>query len=85
MLSLRHVSRDQPIEGMTGLILTYADTGLHGRARSGAAGVSYRRPVRVTMIGSGPTAPIRDHVMMVRLAVVALLVALNVWGWGHGR
>ena len=85
MVDVRHLLREHLIEEQGGVRLTYADTGLLASNRFAAAGVSYRRPVRVTMTGSGVTVPIRDHVMIVRLSVAAFLVVVNVWRRQHGR
>jgi hypothetical protein len=85
MFALRHVAMNHTIEGVAGLQLSYADSELGGVTRFGAGGVSYRRPSSVTVPGSGSTIPIRDHVMMIRLAVAILLVVVNLEGRRRGR
>jgi hypothetical protein len=84
MLGFRHLERDHTVEGVTGLKLSYADTGFGGVIRLGAGGLSYRRPTSVTVPGTGSIIPIRDHVMVVRLAVIMVLLMVNLRGRRHG-
>lgn len=79
MFGFRNAQREHTVEP-AGVRLTYADTGLGFGTRFGAVGMSYRRPTRVTVPESGSAIPIRDHVMVVRLAVIALLLAVSLWG-----
>ena len=85
MLGFRHVERDHTVAGVTGLELSYADTGFGGVIRLGAGGLTYRRPTSVTVPGTGSIIPIRDHVMVVRLVVIMLLFVVNLRGRRHGR
>lgn len=84
MLGFRHLERDHAVEGVTGLKLSYADTGVGGVIRFGAGGLSYRRPTSVTVPGTGSIIPIRDHVMLVRLVVIVVLFVVNLRGRRHG-
>ena len=79
MFGFRDAQREHTVEP-AGVRLTYADTGLGFSTWFGAVGMSYRRPTRVTVGESGSPIPIRDHVMMVRLAVIALLLVVRLWG-----
>jgi len=84
MLGFRHLERDHTVEGVTGLKLSYADTGFGGVIRLGAGGLTYRRPTSVTVPGTGSIIPIRDHVMVVRLVVIMVLFVVNFRGRRHG-
>ena len=84
MLGFRHLERDHTVEGVTGLKLSYADTGFVGVIRLGVGGLTYRRPTSVTVPGTGSIIPIRDHVMVVRLVVIMLLFVVNLRGRRHG-
>ncbi|HVR78699.1 MAG TPA: hypothetical protein VMS99_09935 [Acidimicrobiia bacterium] len=79
MFGFRNAQQEHMVEP-AGVRLTYADTGLGFDARLGAVGMSYRRPTRVTVPESRSAIPIRDHVMVVRLAVIALLLVVSLWG-----
>lgn len=85
MLGFRHVGQDQTIEGVPGLKLSYVDTGFGGVTRFGGGGLSYRRPSSVTVPGTGSIIPIRDHVMLLRLAVILLLLVINLRGRRRDR
>ena len=79
MFGFRNVEREHTIEA-AGVTMTYADTGLGFSTWFGAAAMSYQRPTRVTVPESGTAIPIRDQVMMVRLAVIGLLLVVGLWG-----
>jgi hypothetical protein len=85
MFWLRNVEREHLVEGVERLRLSYADTGLGGVSPYGAGGISYRRPTSVTVPGTGDVIPIRDHVMVLRLAVLILLLVLGLRGRRHDR
>jgi hypothetical protein len=78
MFGFRNAKREHTVEP-SGVRLTYADTGLGFGTGFGAVGMSYRRPTRVTVGESGSAIPIRDHVMVARLAVIALLLVVSLW------
>lgn len=79
MFGFRNAQQEHTVE-LAGVRLTYADTGLGFGTWFGAVGMSYRRPIRVTVGESGSAIPIRDHVMVVHLAVIALLLVVSLWG-----
>ena len=82
-MGFRHSVEEHPIEGRPGMNLTYADSGFHAVMPFGGMVVSYQRPVRV--VATGVSVPIRDHVMIARLVVVALLIVANLLSRRHGR
>jgi hypothetical protein len=51
----------------------------------GGGGLTYHRPVLITLRGSGTVIPIRDHVMDVRLAAALLLLLAGIWRWIDGK
>jgi hypothetical protein len=79
MFGFRNAKREHTV-APSGVRLTYADTGLGFDTRFGAVGLSYRRPTGVIAGESGSAIPIRDHVMVVRVAVIALLLVVGLWG-----
>lgn len=79
MSGFRNVLREHTVE-QAGVRLGYADTGFGLSTWFGAVGVSYQRPTRVIVPGSGSAVPIRDHVMVVRVAVIALVLVVSLWG-----
>jgi hypothetical protein len=85
MLRLTHARRDHPVDGTDGVTLTYARTGVFGLTSFGGGAFSYDRPVVVRHAGTGVVIPIRDHVMALRLAAVALPLAAVMWRWIDGR
>ena len=85
MLRIRHTRREHVIEGARGVTLTSADSGFFGATSFGGGGFSYHRPVLVGNPSTGPMIPIRDHVMAVRLAAVAVLLMVLVWRWIDGK
>lgn len=67
-----------------GLTLVFAETGIRGSTRFGGAGVFYARPIAVDLTG-GATVPIRDHLMTVRLVVLALTLLAYLLGGRDDR
>jgi len=76
MAGFRHIVEEHHIEGSPGMSLTYADTGLLAVTRFGGIVVSYQRPLRV--VAAGASIRLRDHLMIARLVVLALLIVANV-------
>jgi hypothetical protein len=62
----------------SGVTLVGAETALLVGGPGFSAGASYVRPVRVERPGDGPV-PIRDHLMIARLAVAAMVLIATVW------
>ncbi|MGH8951409.1 MAG: hypothetical protein ACRDX9_08275 [Acidimicrobiia bacterium] len=83
MARFRHIVEEHPIEGQPGMSLIYADTGFQAVTPFGGMAASYQRPVRV--VAGGVDVPIRDHVMVVRLVVVALVIVSNLLRLRHDR
>ena len=83
MAGFRHIVEDHRIEGPSGVRLIYADTGFQAVMPFGGIVISYQRPVRV--VGAGANVPIRDHLMIVRLVVVALVIVANLLSLRHDR
>lgn len=84
MLQLIHIQREHAVEGAD-VTVTYAGTGVFGASSFGGGGFSYHRPVLVRHSGRGVVIPIRDHVMVCRLATVAILLAAGIWRWFDDR
>jgi hypothetical protein len=85
MLRIRRTRREKVIEGARGVTLTSAESGFFGATSLGGGGFSYHRPVLVRNPGTGVMIPIRDHVMIVRLAAVAALLMALIWRWIDGK
>ena len=78
MFGFRNAQQEHTVEP-AGVRLTYTDTSLGFGTRFGAVGMSYRRPTRVSVGESGSAIPIRDHVIVVRLSVIAVLLVVSLW------
>lgn len=75
MIDLVHHRSEHLPAGIPGLRLSHADTGVRVPTRFGGFGISYTRPVAVSL--DRTVVRIRDHVMIARLAVaLVLLIAL---------
>ena len=62
----------------SGVTMVGAETAVLGGGPGFSAEASYARPVRVESPGDSPI-PIRDHLMIVRLAVAAMVLIATVW------
>lgn len=67
-----------PIESGSELTLVGAETSVIGRTTWFEGGATYTRPVRVEFRG-GKSIPIRDHLMIMRLAMAALVLTAIAW------
>ena len=67
-----------PFESGSGLTLVGAETSVIGKTAWFGGGASYTRPVRVEIDG-GKAIRVRDHLMIVRLAMVVVVLVLTVW------
>jgi hypothetical protein len=85
MLRIRHARRERTVDGADGVTLTLADSGFYWMTSFGGGGLTYHRPVLITLRGSGTVIPIRDHVMDVRLAAALLLLLAGIWRWIDGK
>jgi len=83
MAGFRHIVEEHHIDGSPGMSLTYADTGFLAVTPFGGIVVSYQRPVGV--VAAGANVRIRDHLMITRLVVVALLILANLLSLRHDR
>lgn len=77
MFRFRQVARDHRVDG--GVTVTYAMSGLVGAGSFAGGGFSYLRPVSVRLSDGGTVIPVRDHVMVLRLALLAIVLAAHVW------
>jgi hypothetical protein len=81
MLRIRHTRREHAVDGAEGVNLTFATSGFQWATSFGGGGLTYCRPVLVRQERTGGVSPIRDHVMAVRLAGVAVVLLAVVWRW----
>ncbi len=78
-LMLRVVAgRREAVDGPGGIALVYATTGIYGSSSIGGAGFGYSRPVAVVR-PDRIEVPIRDHVMLSRLALFLVLGIAALW------
>jgi hypothetical protein len=82
---LRVLHGRQSDAGPGGVTLTYANTGLYWASTLGGGGYAYRRPISVRPPGADAEIPIRDHVMILRLALILVLAVTTLWRWVDGR
>jgi hypothetical protein len=66
------------LESGSGLTLVGVETSVTSEVAWIGGGASYTRPVRVE-VGGGESIPIRDHLMVMQLAMAALVVMATVW------
>jgi len=83
MAGFRRIVEEHHIEELPGMSLTYADTGFFAVTPFGGIGGSYQRPVRV--VAAGVSVRIRDHLMIARLVIVALVIVANLLSLRHDR
>lgn len=84
MLRANLVSR-QSVDGPNGVTLVYSHSSLHAATSVGGGGYTYSRPVAVRHEATGVVVPIRDHVMALRLAVLAVILLSTIAGWIRGH
>ena len=77
--------RRNSVEGPHGLTLLYAHTGFHVGIPFGGGGYVYSHPVAVRHESTGVEIPIRDHVMALRMGLLALVVFALMLRWINGR
>ena len=77
--------RTETVEGPDGITLVYAHSSLYAALPFGGGGYSYSRPVAVRHEASGMETPIRDHVMTLRLGLIALALIAVMGRWIIGR
>ena len=73
------------VEGPQGVTLVYAHSSLQGATSAGGGGYTYSHPVAVRNEATGVVVPIRDHVMVLRLGVLAVILLATIVRWVRGR
>ena len=77
MLRLVRATRTGDVDGLPGVRLVSAETGVVVAGGRNGVGLIYRRPIRV--VSADGAKPIGDPVMTVRVVVASLLVAFWLW------
>ena len=73
------------VDGPHGVTLVYAHSSLHATTSVGGGGYFYSHPVAVRHETTGVVVPIRDHVMILRLGVLAVIFLATIVRWVYGR
>jgi hypothetical protein len=79
------LERIASVEGPAELTLVYAHTSIRAATSFGGGGYAYKHPVAVRHEPSGVEVPVRDYVMTLRLAVLALWALVAMMRWIYGR
>jgi hypothetical protein len=77
--------RIEKIEAPGGITLVYARSSVYAATPYGGGGYSYSRPLMARHESSGEEISIRDHVMTLRLGMLALFATALISRWILGR